>query len=120
MHTRLSSQDYVHSYISYDADGKLLEEELPFGIGKTAYTYDLNGRLENITSPHFAEEYIYNSRGNLIQKISDAKSIYDYDGLSQLISETGAFTNKYEYDSTYNLIGRTAKKSPQTILMNLF
>lgn len=107
--TRLSSENYTHSYISYDADGKLLEEELPYGIGKTAYTYDLNGRLKTITSPHFAEEYFYNNRGNLIRKNSKEKSVFDYNGLSQLISETGASTNKNEYDSTHNLIQKNGQ-----------
>lgn len=91
---------YCHRYEEYDESGHLLSEELIGSLGRVVHGTDLRGRKGSILSPYFAQECRYDSVGNVVELTTDGeKGCYGYDGLSQLISETG---QSYRYDSIYN------------------
>jgi len=101
---RRSSQGtllYTHTYESYDLNGDLLTETLPFKLGLTTYTYDLNCKLSTITSPYFQQELTYDPAGRIIAATPDGT--FSYDDLDELIYEP---SHTYSYDNRYN---RTSK-----------
>jgi len=91
---------YTHAYTAYDLSNHLLREELIGNLGEVVHSPNLLGQTLSLTSPYYAEEYVYDAVGNTIARcINGKESIYAYDGLDQLISEN---SDRYTYDSLYN------------------
>ena len=94
---------YSHRYSSYDLSGNLLEEELIDG-SRVRLTIDLLSRKTKIDSPHFTQEAVqFDPVGNIIRlRTQNDESVYSYDKLYQLTSESGLFAHEYANDSLYN------------------
>lgn len=109
---------YSHTFNTYDLSCRLMEESLMHGLGKTVYTYDLEGRITSITNPLFHEDYFYSLEGNLIEKKGKEKSHqYRYDFLNQLITEIrDNDVESYAYDALY---ARTIRNGQKTRLNEL-
>ncbi|MBF8263646.1 MAG: hypothetical protein HW387_1311 [Parachlamydiales bacterium] len=94
---------YTHKYLSFDLSGNLLEEELIDG-SRARFTIDLLSRKTRIESPHFVQEAAeFDRAGNIIRmRTQNDESVYSYDKLYQLTSESGVFAHEYTNDSLYN------------------
>ncbi|MBF8263371.1 MAG: hypothetical protein HW387_1036 [Parachlamydiales bacterium] len=94
---------YTHHYSSYDLSGNLLEEEL-IDNSRVRLTIDPLSRKTRIDSPHFIQEAVqFDSAGNITRMdTQNDKSVYLYDKLYQLTSESGLFAHEYANDSLYN------------------
>jgi RHS repeat-associated protein len=86
---------YSHVYDNHDTRGN---PQLETGLFGTTYEYDKSGRRIKQQSPYFQETVDYDPSGNLVRK---GNTIYTYDALSQMTSESGRFTA--QYDVHYNL-----------------
>ncbi len=103
------SETYEFGY-SYDLSGKLSQITLPYAIGEISYSQDSACRLSDIVSPYFElhiPEDGYDGCDNILKyDSSDNKGnvahTYAYDALHQLISEDGVVHHTYNYDSRYN------------------
>jgi RHS repeat-associated protein len=114
---RLSpSQDilYTHTYESYDLSGNLLQESLPFHLGKQTRSYDQNRRLKELSSPYFSQTLSYDPGGRLTY--ISAQGTFTYDDLDQLTSEPN---HTYTYDSRYNRITKNQEAHPHNHLDEL-
>jgi RHS repeat-associated protein len=93
---------YEHTYDSYDESGYLLTESLPADLGCIHHSTDTKGQALSLSSDYFKQECQYDPLGNMTsQTINGANLTFDYDDLSQLISEPA---HTYVYDSLYNRI----------------
>lgn len=91
---------YEHAYESYDESGYLLAERLLADLGCVKHVRDTKGQPVSISSDYFKQECCYDEVGNMTsQVVNGADLIFDYDDLSQLISEPVC---SYGYDSLYN------------------
>ncbi len=97
---RLSSSGevlYAHAYESYDLNGAILTEILPFNLGVQSHSYDSNRRLHSLSSPYFSQTLFYD-QGGRVKNISSEGS-FTYDDLDELTSES---SHTYSYDCRYN------------------
>jgi RHS repeat-associated protein len=94
---------YTHHYSSYDLSGNLLEEELIDG-SRVRFTIDPLSRKTMIDSPHFMQEAVqFDPVGNITRmRTQNDESVYSYDKLYQLTSESGLFAHEYVNDSLNN------------------
>ena len=103
------SETYEFEY-TYDLSGKLSQITLPYARGEISYSQDSACRLSDIVSPYFElhiPEDGYDGCDNILKyDSSDNKGnvahTYAYDALHQLISEDGVVHHTYNYDSRYN------------------
>ncbi len=106
---------YKHRITSYDLMGNILEEILPFNGGSKKQFWDHLGRRIGITTDFFHDKIPENGYDALsrlkLRETTLGKSktshTYEYDDLSQLISEQGDDTNTYTYDSLENRLTNT-------------
>lgn len=100
---------YAFEY-SYDLSGKLSQITLPFAKEKLSYNYDGALRFTDIISPYFEQRFPadgYDACNNILKyQSSDHKGnivhTYAYDALHRLVSEDGVTHHTYNYDSRYN------------------
>jgi len=94
---------YTHQYSSYDLSGHLLDEELIDG-SRAHFSIDTLSRKIRIDSPHFMQEAVqFDPVGHIIRMhTQNDESVYSYDQLYQLTSESGLFAHEYANDSLYN------------------
>jgi RHS repeat-associated protein len=88
--------------------GKIISQTLPNGM-TLSYLWDDANRCKKITSKCFEQSYFYDNAGNLISTtvkdpLSSYETNYFYNGINQLIQETGVFKNTYAFDSLNNRI----------------
>lgn len=97
---------YAHHYGSYDGRGLVLEEST--GERKMRRSYDALGRPLSLESPTYTERVLeYREDGALLEHqivdpLGSFSSRYEYDQLTQLISEEGLIQTTYSYDSLHN------------------
>lgn len=99
------NETYHYSLNGYDLSGRLLSAYYP--NLESSFAYDKIGRVSEISTPVWSENLIYDKAGNVIERnlIDNAGSHlshFSYDGLYQLSSEKGTFTNEYSYDGFNN------------------
>jgi RHS repeat-associated protein len=100
--------DYTHQYDSYDHSGNLTKSILVKNAGTLNFDYDILGRLTNAETSCWNEQIkTYDKVGNILEillydSFGEASTVYTYDNLYQITSETGAATHAYSYDSHYN------------------
>ena len=103
---------YCHTFDQYDLSGHPLKETLCNGTSLTK-SYDLDGRLTHIVSPHFSQSVLgRDALGNItalrtLRGGADETTTYTYNALSQLLTEKG---RTYAYDSTHNRIGDSGEE----------
>ena len=105
---------YKHKITSYDQMGNILIEELPYGCGERRQTWDCLARKIGIWTPFFQDKVAeegYDIAGRLkgreiIIDQSKTNFSYEYNDLSQLISENGIFNCSYIYDSLDNRLSK--------------
>jgi RHS repeat-associated protein len=107
-------QTYTHAYLSYETQGKVVQEELMHGQTRVS-KYDLAGRKIESSTDIFSEKMEYDLLGNLISvqekgHIRTQQKTYSYDSLSQLLSEKGFFSHSYLYDAMFHRLSKDGKK----------
>ncbi|NGX47001.1 MAG: tRNA nuclease WapA [Chlamydiae bacterium] len=123
--TRFSKEKeerYQYKIVSRDLMGNILEEILPGYAGGRAQSWDHAGRRVRISTDFFQDtipEGGYDPLDNIKNRettLDDEKNIssYDYNALSQLISEKGEIERSYSYDS----IGNRLKKNNSSYKIN--
>ncbi len=100
----IQRKDYSHNYTSYDLSGRLKEISSPAGI--TTFTYDALQRLTTLKAPGYQGQYTYDAVSNLIQAQGDCPADYSYNHLDQLIQENGQFSYAYQCDSLHNRLSK--------------
>jgi len=90
---------YSHEYVSYDADGHLCQEKLIHGCGLRQAEWNANGKKQSVDTPFFHESIDYDSAHRPIasQKrdaLGAVSSVYSYDALSQLVSESVSWLHR--------------------------
>jgi RHS repeat-associated protein len=101
---------YTHTYDKYNEQGHLLKETLIGEVGSLKHAYDPNGRKIATKGHVFSEEYSRDGMGRVWQiKNDNQKNYYQYNDLSQLISETNP-KKKYTYDSLDNCIQKNGEE----------
>ncbi|MFV0339791.1 MAG: DUF6531 domain-containing protein, partial [Parachlamydiaceae bacterium] len=102
-----STELYAHHYLEYNPAGQCCKEQLIDGQSILSRTYDENGRFKELIAPQYKEKTVYDLVGNpILREINDHETVYTYDALHQLLSETGDAPHHYTYDALYN---RTSK-----------
>jgi RHS repeat-associated protein len=99
---------------TFNKAGKIAKIDLPHNAGSIDYTYDICMRPKTIESQHYIQripEDGYDSCSNVIkvyQKdiLGEITSVYAYDSLHHLISESGTAEHVYQYDSLHNRINK--------------
>ena len=95
---------YTHRYNRYDEAGRILAET---HLQSATYVFNAAGRQILKDDPYLTEKCSYDPIGNLIQK---NETLYGYDPLSQITSESGQFTARY--DARYNRIEKNGSPIP--------
>jgi RHS repeat-associated protein len=96
---RVKRKGYEHAYLEFDRFGNPTIEQLIDGTPRHK-SYDSLNRLQRIAHRDFSlEPLIYDSVGNLVRVGS---SIFTYDKLNQLSSESNLFNHNYAFDSIHN------------------
>jgi RHS repeat-associated protein len=108
---------YRHEYTEYDACGNLLSAQLPGDLAEVRYSYDALGRRRLCVSDFFQESIEeYDLEGNPVSikgkdGIGEFSAEYLYDGLNQIIQESGVATHSYGYDNFHNRYEKDGEKS---------
>ena len=105
---------YQYQVFSRDLMGNVMEEILPGRAGIRKQTWDQGGRKTGIVTDSFQDvipEGGYDMLGNIqTRKISfdseKPETHYEYNALSQLISEKGQIEHHYSYDSLDNRLAK--------------
>lgn len=105
---------YTYQVFLRDQMGNILEEILPGNAGQRTQSWDKAGRRTSIITDFFQDkvpEDGYDSLDNLKKRelVFDEETTrvdYDYNALSQLISEKGEIEHTYSYDSLGNRLKR--------------
>ena len=99
------------SYIQYDPQMKQPLEVKPYGLYKTTYTYNPQGKVIQETTGNRTTTYTYDAKGNLATTTDPLQhtTSYSYDSRDRLIQTTYAdgSTEYYDYDANSNPIKRT-------------
>lgn len=117
----LERGDYIHRYEAYDLAGRVLQEQMIFGVGEKNYRYSPRGNLLELKAPHFTEKSTrYDSHGNLLARTlidnqGRMRETFAYDDLDQLTQETGHESHTYTHDSLNNRLA----KDDETYQVNL-
>src|SRR5216684_3063285 len=76
-----------------------------YNIGATIYTYDANGRLNNLQdydntgATYSNTTFTYDKASRLVTEVSGGTTTsYSYDAASELTAVTGGRTESYSYD----------------------
>ncbi len=101
---------YTYQVASRDQMGHILEEILPGNLGSRKQLWDQSGRRVEISTDFFQDRVLaggYDPLENIKKRetILDDETYstnYDYNALSQIISEKGEIERKYSYDSIGN------------------
>ncbi len=101
-------EEEIESY-TYDLLGRMtvLEREGKSGRDSISYHYDAAGELTKAVYDNKTEEYLYDARGNRIQKLVNGELFesYTYNTGNELISKSDSLHNYiYEYDKCGNLV----------------
>ena len=114
---RLNSSDeqlYEHRYEDYDLNGHVLKESMINQLGLVTRETDVKGQFTAIQSDYFSQHCFFDNVGNLKNQIVNGLTEdFDYDDLSQLISEAN---HNYVYDSTFNRLEDTGIKCQHNLL----
>jgi len=99
------------SHVQYDTKMQNPLHIKAYGLHKTYYSYDTQGRVTQESTGNRVTHYTYNPRGNL-QSITDPLgrvTTYTYDSRDRVIQTTYAdgSAETYEYDANSNLVTRT-------------
>ncbi|MCK4934378.1 MAG: RHS repeat-associated core domain-containing protein, partial [Simkaniaceae bacterium] len=105
---------YHYQVISRDQMGNILEEVLPGFVGGRKQFWDAAGRKVELTTDFFQDKVLeggYDPLGNIKKRQTtiDEETFtteYDYNTLSQLITEKSEIENHYAYDSIGNRVQR--------------
>ncbi len=105
---------YDYQVVSRDQMGNILEEILPGHVGQKTQVWDKAGRRIYIATDFFQDKVLkdgYDPLHNLKKReiIFDEEKTtvdYNYNALSQLISEKGEIESTYSYDSVGNRLKR--------------
>jgi len=105
------SPEGKRDYLEYDTKMQTPLVVKPYGLAKTTYTYDTQGRLTQETTGRRVTAYTYDSRGKLQSSTNPLHQTtsYLYDAKDRLIQTTypDGTQESYAYDNNGNLITRT-------------
>lgn len=92
---------YKHTFDTYDQSGHLIEETLIGNLGKINHRINPLGQRDSLASPYAAHEILERDAiGNILKtNWNGTFSVYKYDDLYQVISESGPFTHEYSLDA---------------------
>ncbi len=105
--SRYNGDQLLYAYThQLDWRGKIRQAALPDQTA-VSYQWDAKGRCQRIDSLSYTQAYNYDAVGNLVQTetrdgLGSWQAHYSYDGLDQLIQETGFYENTYRFDSIGN------------------
>jgi len=95
------SSSYSFCITKRSASGMVLETEAPFSLGPISYAYDRMGRPISKTHALCSDTRTYDLLGRTtVRSIDGVQETFQYDDLSQLISDNG---RPRSYDSYYRL-----------------
>lgn len=95
------SSSYSFGITKRSSSGMILEAETPFSLGTLSYSYDRMGRPLSKTHASCSDTRTYDLLGRTtVRSIDGREETFQYDDLSQLISDNG---RSRSYDSYYRL-----------------
>jgi RHS repeat-associated protein len=98
---KIIRKDWEHTYDQYDLSGKLLQETLPYDIGKVCYTLNDSLSINSIESPFHSESF-----SEKTYTINNNKVYFSHDSLDCLIQDG---SNNYQYNNQYDRIQKNEK-----------
>ncbi|NGX47348.1 MAG: tRNA3(Ser)-specific nuclease WapA [Chlamydiae bacterium] len=105
---------YTHTYLQFDENGRVCEEEVINDLGTTTTTHDLLERIENYQTPWHKASIEYGPSG-LVTRIENSLfqiKEYQYDPLNQLLQEGD---QQYQFDSLGNPLNAQVNQFNQII-----